>query len=101
MDESAQLDLTGRIQDLLATCIRHAFRFPIHFSVIAVNGSTIVGRYEWDAEKEDVNCTILSEHTEPGELRLPINLVFCDSNGEAARALIANATDAPRLQLVH
>jgi hypothetical protein len=64
----------------------HGFEPPLFLSVIAVNGSVMAFRYRQgdDGPKTEV----LAEYLDATGFALPINIMFVDARGEAARMRI-------------
>lgn len=73
-------DLGSQLGDFLAQLILSGFTLPVHVAAVASNGTHAVVRM--DGQAVEFLC-------EPkGNFELPINAMFVDRRGEAARALI-------------
>ncbi len=57
---------------------------------IGVNGSMIYCRYDYSATSNvDLTVSILAEWVDSSDaFTTPINIIFCDSRGEAARVVV-------------
>lgn len=82
----------GRILEIL---LRNGFEAPLFVALIASNGAFMIGRYDEDGE--NLSWTKLAD-SNSGELRPPINIMYVDTRGEAARVVI-NPTDESEIQL--
>jgi hypothetical protein len=81
--------------EFLKELLDRGFTLPIHFAVIAANGATFVARYTADVEQDGLACEIVAEHHVDGMMQLPINMMFVDTTGEAAR-IVFEATGERR-----
>ncbi len=76
---------------VLSTLLEDGFEPPLYVSVIANNGIFLIFRYDWDENQINLKVAPLADNsTEISALRIPINMMFVDSRGEAARVLINN-----------
>lgn len=71
------------LEQLLAT----GFQLPISFAAISSNESFMCGTYRTNPEAGGLSCEIPVMHSPEEMTRLPINLLFVDSTGEAARVV--------------
>jgi hypothetical protein len=76
---------------LLEELLERGFTLPLCFTVVGSNGGILAGRYR--ADEEGLAAEFVAEDMPDGKgLALPINIMFVDSRGEAARVLLgANA----------
>lgn len=80
--------LTEQFASFLSTLLAQGFETPIHWIALAVNGTVIAGRY--DAEPDgSLKATLTAQHMVGRGFALPINFVYVDQRGEAARFVIA------------
>ena len=70
---------------LLEILLRNRFEPPFFVALIASNGAFMVGRYDKDGE--NLRWTKLAD-ANSSELVPPINIMYVDSRGEAARFVI-------------
>lgn len=80
---------------ILETLLRNGFEAPIFVALIASNGAFMIGRYDEDGE--NLSWTKLADNNS-SELEPPINIMYVDTHGEAARVVI-NPTDECEIQL--
>jgi hypothetical protein len=81
--------ITEMIVDALKKLQADGWDLPIYFAAIAANGSMICGRF--DANDEGgVETTTIAEHFEDDGLRVPINMMLTNGEGEAVRLSIQN-----------
>jgi len=73
---------------LLGTLLDRGVELPLYFAAIAVNGSMCMGRYEWAADGETRECVILGAHVVDGRFAEPLNILFTDRQGVAARVTL-------------
>jgi hypothetical protein len=89
-------DLAASIGELLQECLeKRGFQLPLHVAAVSANGTAMIARYTEGHTALDV--TILAEHVEDPGYALPINMMFCDTVGNAARALIDKPNIKPQL----
>ena len=84
-------------EKVLEELLYRGFEAPFYFSAIAVNGAMIAGCYRTSATGEGLDCEILWSHTPSGTLLGPVNMMFVDGRGEAARVTLATSSQ-PRSQ---
>ncbi|NIR30095.1 MAG: hypothetical protein GWN84_12430 [Gammaproteobacteria bacterium] len=82
-----QLDekLSEAIYDLVE---EQQFVPPLYVAVLAANGEAMVVHYKVASDLESLEAEIVAEHLPDGRMRLPVNLLFVDSRGQAARMRI-------------
>jgi len=73
---------------ILSQLLARGFETPIHLAALGVNGSVIACRYT-AADEGTLDAKVIAQHIERGSFVLPINLVFVDARGEAARVVFA------------
>ncbi len=91
-------DLVGTIDRLILRAMKEAlqqllesgFELPIYIVVVGANGSLVLGQYPQSSVSadEELDIEILSSRERPEGYVLPINIIFVDSQGEAARLFI-------------
>jgi hypothetical protein len=82
----------GKILEIL---LRNRFEPPFFVALIASNGAFMVGRYDQDGE--NLRWTKLAD-ANSSELIPPINIMYVDTHGQAAR-LVINPMDESGIQL--
>lgn len=73
--------------EILRTLLDKGFQLPIYWVAVGINGSILAAQYEASGDK-DLTCNFLIEHCPSGTVQFPINMMFVDSQGQAARVLI-------------
>ena len=89
-------ELSEALDEGLREMIERGFEPPLWVAVISINGCTLTFRYDADPSTGGLSPTLLTSHASEA-LRLPINVMFVDSRGEAALVLI----DTKGYQLVN
>ncbi len=90
--------ITERIGEALKELLGKGWKAPIFASVIAVNGSMIGCEYNYGGDQGNVNCKVLTEYHHPSNVfTLPVNVMFMDSTGRAARMTI---TEQPEEKII-
>ena len=90
--------ITRRLGEALEVVIRRGWRCPIYVAVIAVSGSMINGRYDYDGDTDRLKGKVLSQWFDPSSgFKLPINIMLVDSNGQAARVFIKSSDEKPEI----
>jgi hypothetical protein len=85
-------ELIESLSSMLNNVLESGFELPVHVAVIGCNGAFITATYE--RRNDELTTTIHS--ATGGDLKAPLNVVFVDSHGEAARTVIEK--DRPLLQ---
>lgn len=88
----------GRFLASLLT--EHAFELPVHFVMIGRDGSIMGGTYAKNEHEGGLDADVTVSHAPSGVLTLPVNIVFVDSRGAAARVLIGPEQTDPKLTLL-
>ncbi len=72
-------------QALEKLLVDRGFRLPINFAMIAIDGSLLAGTYSQG--KEGLTAAFTCQHFANDEhaLMTPINIIFTDARGDAAR----------------
>jgi hypothetical protein len=69
---------SGAVQYVLQDCVDRDFQLPLHYVLLAVNGSASVLR----AESE--NALVLTDYYHPEGWRMPTTITVVDSRGKAS-----------------
>lgn len=70
------------------------FEFPVRFAVIGVNGSLLYGAYEMQ-DSGEVETDIHVEFNSEKGIAVPVNIIFVDATGKAARLAIEKEDQMP------
>ncbi len=93
--------LSQGIQDILQHLIEEDFEAPFYFAAIGSNGHTITGFFEWTTEG-DMEPTFTSEYVADKKgLQFPVNMMFTDKAGRAARMLISQSGSMSKPKFLH
>jgi hypothetical protein len=91
------------ISDELGRCITalldDGFALPLYFTCMAVNGVMVYGRYSLEDGEEDLHCDILASHEVEDEMTLPLNILFMDHVGKAARIVFDEDGTSEEIQV--
>ena len=80
-------ELSSSLRQILKVCREEMnFQLPLILVVVSKNGCALISRYT--AGDDDMDVTVLTEHTEEPGYMLPINIMITDSMGKAANVLI-------------
>jgi hypothetical protein len=90
--------LGAQIGFALAQLMGDGFKLPIRFASVSTNGSFLCGTITAREEAGGLDCETPVMHAPDGSFAFPINMMFVDAGGEAARVLI---TGPDCLQVVH
>ena len=89
--EEGIVDLTlisESIGKALVELLQKGWMCPIYAVSVAVNGSMMGCRYDVKVDDENLSCNVLAEWYEPTGFALPVNIMFTDSQGKAARIVV-------------
>ena len=92
-------NLSDKLGEVVRTLLEKGFVAPIRCACITANGSLIYVEYQPRAEGEGLETNVLAEH-EVGAYRLPMNVVFVDNEGDAARVLIQPGGERTEIQFL-
>jgi len=92
--------LTERIGEAIRECLEQGFELPVYAAIIASNGACAFFRFVDAGDDESVVPELMTQHlAEPGML-LPVNIIFSDPTGQAARMLIETTDGTPLLKIL-
>ena len=92
--------LTERIAEAIRECLEQGFELPVYAAIIASNGACAFFRFVDAGDDESVIPELLTQDlTEPGMV-LPVNIMFSDPTGHAARMLIEATDSTPALNVL-
>jgi hypothetical protein len=74
--------------EILKTLLENGFELPFHFAIVGRNGQMMAGHYQADEGGDGLVCSLELEGKKGSAFAVPINLMFVDSAGEAARVVI-------------
>jgi hypothetical protein len=95
-----ELWLTERIGEAIRECLEEGFELPVCAAIIASNGACAFFRFVDAGDDESVIPELLTQHlAEPGMV-LPVNIVFSDPAGHAARMLIETTDSTPAFKVL-
>ena len=82
----------------------HGFLPPLYFTCMAVNGAMVYGCYAVNEETaveedEDMHCDILTSYGPDDTFALPINMLFVDQRGTAARVVFGEDGTSDEIQV--
>jgi hypothetical protein len=79
-------DLTHQFVRILNTLRAQGFQLPIHVAYVAVNGAMMAFTYQAVEGDETWSCTV--RFSDEANMVLPINMMYVDARGEAARVTL-------------
>src|SRR6478736_8471626 len=81
-------------------CLEQGFELPVYAAIIASNGACAFFRFVDAGDDESVIPELMTQHlVEPGMV-LPVNIIFSDPAGRAARMLIETTDGTPPLKVL-
>ena len=81
-------EFTETLAEIARELIARGFEPPLWLAIISLNGCTLTYRYDADHSTGGFSPTLLAENLSEDVMRLPINIMFVDSRGEATRVVI-------------
>lgn len=76
-----------QMAEVLERLLESGFEPPFYCACVSMNGGVIFWRYFWSESHEGLDAQIICQST--GEcLVVPLNIMFVDNNGKAARVEI-------------
>jgi hypothetical protein len=92
-------NLSETLGEVVRILLEKGFVAPIRCACITANGSFIYFEYRPRAEGQELETNVLAEH-EAGAYRMPMNVVFVDNEGDAARVLIQPGGERTEIQFL-
>src|SRR6516165_10743152 len=92
--------LTERIGEAIRECLEQGFELPVYAALIASNAACAFFRLVDAGYDESVVPELMAQHlAEPGMV-LPVNIIFSDPTGQAARMLIETTEGTTQLKVL-
>ena len=89
--------LTMQMARALEGLLEELWTPPLHFAAVSTNGGMMFGRYDATPEL-GLSCAVLAQHGPDDALwRLPVNIMYTNERGEAARVVITSPTARPTI----
>jgi hypothetical protein len=93
--------VASHLRAILEELVDRGFESPLHFVALGKNGSLLAGRYDWWGGLESLRVTVTAQAIPEDGFALPVNLLFVDIDGDAARVVIDRAETGPTLVLLN
>ncbi len=95
-------DLDSTYGRFLQEVIDQGFKLPIYAVTVGSNGFIAAGQYDVSPIGEGLNFTELAGYTPTsGMVKLPVNIILVDSEGQAARCLIQRPDEKPEIKILN
>jgi hypothetical protein len=83
--ENAILEVRAALSDALQHLVQRGFQFPLHVTIIALNGLIYAARLHL-LDERDIHPAELTEHSgQDREISFPVNCLFVDAHGRTAQ----------------
>ena len=92
--------LTERIGEAIRECLEQGFELPVYAAIIASNGACAFFRFVDAGDDESVIPEMMAQHLVESGMVLPVNIIFSDPAGQAARMLIETTEGTLPLKLL-
>jgi hypothetical protein len=89
----------AQLTEILETLLEKGFAPPIFLAGIAVNGEMFLGEYRESPSGSGLDFELLAQHSPDHAFLTPMNMMFVDRRGEAARVVIRRDGDKPKFFL--
>ena len=89
--------LKEKLNEILETLMNEGFTPPLYGAAISTNGSIMTFQYEF-AQDGSLDMKLISNHCPDGQFSIPVNMMFVDKRGDAARVVIEKSGE---YQIVH
>lgn len=99
MNKTDQVDLSLKLGRILEDLINRGFKLPFTCVTISCNGSVTVGRYQSSITGTGLDTEIIFDSGKFS--KTPVNLIFVDSEGKAARTVIGKDSSESSLQYLN
>ena len=93
--------LTERIAEAIRECLEQGFQLPVYAAIIASNGACAFLRFVDAGDDESVIPELMTQHLAEPDMLLPVNIMFSDPAGHAARMLIETTDSTPALNVIN
>jgi len=91
------MPLSEELGQCIEALLNDGFELPLYFTCMAVNGTMIYGRYALG--DEEVGGEILASYGPDDAFALPINIIFVDHTGKAARVVFGEDGTSEEIQV--
>ena len=81
-------EVTGAMGEALNGLFLRGLQLLFYWAGISINGCIWTGKYEASPDGNGLTCEFLAEHVPSKMVYLPVNFMFVDGKGEAARVVI-------------
>lgn len=85
--DQRDIDLAQELADILTCLLENGFEPPFHAAMLGTNGAGFLVTYE-DRRAEGEGLKAIVRYEPSGPLKTPINMMFVDQRGEAARVYL-------------
>ena len=92
--------LIERIREAIRQCLEEGFELPVYAAIIASNGACAFFRFVDAGDDESVIPELMAQHLVESGMVLPVNIIFSDPTGQAARMLIETTDGPPPLKVL-
>jgi hypothetical protein len=75
-----------KMAEIFEKLLEEGFELPMYWVAVSANGSIAGARYE-TSDGEHLNFVPLVDHSPSGIFQVPVNMMFTDTKGRAARVL--------------
>jgi hypothetical protein len=93
------MDFSEELGQCITALLDYGFEPPLYFTCMAVNGAMVYGRFAFVEGEEELHCDILAAHETENEFAVPVNIIFVDQAGQAARVLFGNDGTSEGIQV--
>jgi hypothetical protein len=92
--------LTERIGEAIRECLEEGFELPVYAAIVASDGGCAFFRFIDAGDDESVVPELMTQHLSERGMSLPVNIMFSDPAGHAARMLIETTDTIPALKVL-
>jgi hypothetical protein len=93
------MPLSEELGQCLEALLNDGFVLPIYFTCMAANGTMVYGRYALGDEAAGLGCDVLASYGPDDAFTLPINIIFVDHVGKAARVIFGEDGTSDEIQV--
>jgi hypothetical protein len=96
------IDMGLIFKNFLERLLNAGFEVPIHVLTVGSNSHIMAGRLDDLTAMEGLRYTELTSYSpEEGKIKLTVNIILIDSNGRAARCLMAEENEEPQVTVLN
>jgi len=93
------MSLAQQLGECIEALLVHGFELPLYFTCMSVNGMMVYGCYTEGEGEDGLHCDIRASYGSEEGFVIPLNIMFVDQRGKAARVVLRDPTEPENIQV--